>query len=110
MSGNPYIKARESAELLGGAAQERNQLWWESLPMTYKDWDSPDTQLSDEDAVLARDPAATARKSEVMDIENIINAIRNGQVRITDHADKEAVDDVTVHTPRYFEPSSQPSP
>ena len=28
-----------------------------------------------------------------MDIENIINAIRNSRVRITDHADEEAFDD-----------------
>ena len=32
------------------------------------------------------------QRSEDMNVEDIINAIRNSRVRITDHADEEAVD------------------
>ncbi|MDP3694938.1 MAG: DUF4258 domain-containing protein [Desulfocapsaceae bacterium] len=37
-----------------------------------------------------------------MDIENIIVAIRNSRVRITDHADEEAVDDGLTFEEIYF--------
>jgi len=37
-----------------------------------------------------------------MNIENIINAIRNNRVRITDHADEEAVDDCLTYEEIYF--------
>lgn len=37
-----------------------------------------------------------------MDIENLINAIRNSRVRITDHADDEAVDDNLTYEEIYF--------
>lgn len=37
-----------------------------------------------------------------MDIENIINAIRDNRVRITDHADEEAVDDCLRYEEIYF--------
>jgi hypothetical protein len=37
-----------------------------------------------------------------MDIENIIAAIRNSRVRITDHADEEAVDDGLTFEEIYF--------
>ena len=37
-----------------------------------------------------------------MDIENLINAIRNSRVRITDHADEEAVDDNLTYEEIYF--------
>lgn len=37
-----------------------------------------------------------------MDIEDIIAAIRNSRVRITDHADEEAVDDVLTFDEIYF--------
>lgn len=35
---NPYVKARDVAEQTDDA-QERNRLWWETLPMTYAGWD-----------------------------------------------------------------------
>ena len=37
-----------------------------------------------------------------MDIESIINAIMNGRVRITDHADDEAVDDRLTYEEIYY--------
>lgn len=37
-----------------------------------------------------------------MDMENIINAIRNNRVRITDHADEESVDDGLTYEEIYF--------
>jgi len=37
-----------------------------------------------------------------MDIENLINSIRNSRVRITDHADNEAVDDGLTFEEIYF--------
>ena len=37
-----------------------------------------------------------------MNIEIIINAIRNSRVRITDHADEEAVDDCLSYEEIYF--------
>jgi hypothetical protein len=37
-----------------------------------------------------------------MDIENLINAIRNSRLRITDHADEEAVDDGLTFDEIYF--------
>ena len=37
-----------------------------------------------------------------MDIESIINAIRNSRVRITDHADEEAVDDGRTYEEIYL--------
>ncbi|WP_089723974.1 DUF4258 domain-containing protein [Candidatus Thiosymbion oneisti] len=37
-----------------------------------------------------------------MEIENIINAIRNGRVRITDHADEEADDDNLTYEEIYL--------
>jgi len=37
-----------------------------------------------------------------MDIENIIDAIRNDRVRITDHADEEAFDDGLMFEEIYF--------
>ena len=43
-----------------------------------------------------------AKKNNVMDIENIINAIRNSRVRITDHADEEAADDGLTFEKIYF--------
>ena len=36
-----------------------------------------------------------------MNIENIINAIRDSQVRITDHADEEAFDDALTYEEIY---------
>ena len=36
-----------------------------------------------------------------MDIENIINAIRDSRVRITDHADEEALDDSLTYEEIY---------
>lgn len=49
-----------------------------------------------------------------MDIGNLINAIRNSRVRITDHADEEAFDDnltyeeiysSVIHTRKFIRPS-----
>ena len=37
-----------------------------------------------------------------MDIENIINAIRESRVRITDHADEEAFDDSLTYDEIYY--------
>ncbi|MDZ7750897.1 MAG: hypothetical protein U5S82_04395 [Gammaproteobacteria bacterium] len=37
-----------------------------------------------------------------MDIEDVVVAIRNSQVRITDHADEEAVDDDLTFDEIYF--------
>lgn len=37
-----------------------------------------------------------------MDIENIVDAIRNSRVRITDHADEEAFDDDLTFEEIYF--------
>ena len=37
-----------------------------------------------------------------MDIELIINAIRNHRVKITDHADEEAIDDALSYEEIYF--------
>ena len=37
-----------------------------------------------------------------MDIENIINAIRENRVRITDHADEEAFDDSLTYDEIYY--------
>lgn len=37
-----------------------------------------------------------------MDLENIIKAIRNHRVRITDHADEETVDDGLTYEEIYF--------
>jgi len=36
-----------------------------------------------------------------MDIENILNAIRNSRLRITDHADEEAFDDSLTYAEIY---------
>ncbi len=37
-----------------------------------------------------------------MDIYNIINAIQNGRIKITDHADEEAVDDCLTSEEIYY--------
>ena len=37
-----------------------------------------------------------------MDIDSIIDAVRNSRVRITDHADEEAVDDGLSYEEIYF--------
>jgi len=37
-----------------------------------------------------------------MEIENIVNAIRNSRLRITDHADEEAFDDNLAYEEIYF--------
>lgn len=37
-----------------------------------------------------------------MDIENIVDAIRNNRLRITDHADEEAFDDGLTYEEIYF--------
>ena len=42
------------------------------------------------------------QRNEDVNIENIINAIRNNRVRITDHADEEAVDDCLTYEEIYF--------
>jgi hypothetical protein len=42
------------------------------------------------------------KKNEDMDIENIIKAIRDSRVRITDHADEETVDDCLTYEEIYF--------
>lgn len=41
MNQNPFEAARQKAELTEGS-QEKNRLWWESLPMTYAEWDKED--------------------------------------------------------------------
>lgn len=38
---NAYLKAREEAERTSDP-QERNRVWWETLPMTYAGWDEAD--------------------------------------------------------------------
>lgn len=37
-----FDKVREAVDGETLSAQERNRLWWEKMPMTYVDWDSPD--------------------------------------------------------------------
>ena len=37
--------AREKAEAATTDAQEKNRIWWETLPMTYEDWDSPERKV-----------------------------------------------------------------
>ena len=44
----------------------------------------------------------TKKEYEDMDIENIIGAIRNNRVRITDHADEEVFDDGLSFEEIYF--------
>lgn len=37
--------ARAKAEAGTADAQERNRIWWETLPMTYEDWDAPERKV-----------------------------------------------------------------
>lgn len=37
-----FVRARELAENKTGDRQERNKIWWETLPMTYSGWDQKD--------------------------------------------------------------------
>lgn len=43
---NPFIQARLSAERSARDEQERNRLWWEALPMTYKPWQEADRSVN----------------------------------------------------------------
>jgi hypothetical protein len=45
---------------------------------------------------------ALGQENQSMDIENIVDAIRNNRVRITDHADEEAFDDALTFEEIYF--------
>jgi hypothetical protein len=45
---------------------------------------------------------ALGQENQSMDIENIVDAIRNNRVRITDHADEEAFDDSLTFEEIYF--------
>src|SRR2546425_11303827 len=38
-------KARQKAESSTSDPQELNRVWWETLPMTYVDWDAPERKL-----------------------------------------------------------------
>jgi len=42
MKNKVLILKKTTDKLSGGiiGAQEKNRLWWETLPMTYEDWDS----------------------------------------------------------------------
>ena len=53
---------------------------------------------------VRRQPGNMPRASyrEIMDIENVIDAIRRDRVRITDHADEEAVADNLTFDEIYF--------
>lgn len=42
MSDTGFGKVRQAVDGEALSAQERNRLWWEKMPMTYVDWDSPD--------------------------------------------------------------------
>jgi len=50
MRKNPFVNARQNAELDAQDAQGLNRNWWENLPMTYKSWDEADRNISDEKA------------------------------------------------------------
>ena len=50
--GNPFIKTRETAELSADDQQDLNQNWWQTLPMTYADWDGEDRLPKDAEDLL----------------------------------------------------------
>ncbi len=39
---NAFVRARQTAEQTTSDRQERNRIWWETLPMTYKSWEETD--------------------------------------------------------------------
>jgi len=39
---NPFIKTREISESASAGKQDLNKNWWQSMPMTYADWDGDD--------------------------------------------------------------------
>lgn len=60
MEQNAYQRARHQSESTAMSAQELNRKWWESLPMTYVDWDEADRLPQDfvqvEQAFLQNNP------------------------------------------------------
>ncbi len=44
---NAFVRAREVAEQSTTDRQERNRLWWETLPMTYRSWEESDRGVKD---------------------------------------------------------------
>jgi 2-polyprenyl-3-methyl-5-hydroxy-6-metoxy-1,4-benzoquinol methylase len=50
MAQNPYLTARSSAVT---DPQERNRVWWESLPMTYEGWGNADRSTTREKVTAA---------------------------------------------------------
>ena len=43
---NVFIKARDISKLSTSNGNSRNRLWWENMPMTYKNWEGQDRELA----------------------------------------------------------------
>ena len=43
--GNVFIKARDISKENASKGNARNRLWWENMPMTYKDWEGENRKL-----------------------------------------------------------------
>ncbi len=43
---NPFISARNNSVKESLSSQEQNKNWWEKLPMTYKNWEKEERQLT----------------------------------------------------------------
>ena len=44
---NAFVRARKLAEEKTTDRQERNRIWWETLPMTYRSWEEGDRGVRD---------------------------------------------------------------
>ena len=44
-----FGSARDKAQSATSDPQERNRIWWETLPMTYSNWESPERRLEAEE-------------------------------------------------------------
>lgn len=105
---NPYISARPAE----GSPQERNQSWWETKPMTYRDWASADRSTTRDQAVsdflsgnpwLTQDFFARLKGKSVLEIgcgsgaASVILARAGARVTAIDLT-QAAVDMTTKHT------------
>lgn len=50
---NAFVRARMLAETQTTDRQERNRIWWETLPMTYRAWEEGDRDVRDAQAFSA---------------------------------------------------------
>ena len=45
-SNNVFINARDISNMNASKGNARNRLWWENMPMTYKNWEGKDRELA----------------------------------------------------------------